>query len=192
MKRKITLPTTDFSIKFDGEKEKETIIEWLNECGFKQAKSSIESNLDYYIDVCSHTQKWWFVPPHARYSATISFQEFESTYYPVIEDREIVGYECPVDFDGWETKKGDVFVKFKNEAREGYTNYNTILPKEIVEQWKPIYKEKELTEEEKRLQGIDEFEVAYKDRFNINNIAEIFNVFNFAKENGWWITKQPL
>lgn len=54
--------------------------------------------------------------------------------------KEIIGYKAPMDlFDG-NVKKGNIFTK------NGTINYkcnNLLLPKEIVEQWEPVYKSEE-------------------------------------------------
>ena len=68
------------------------------------------------------------------------------------EDKEIVGYKCPMDLFAGAIRIGAIFKRLDFDD----TLYNSPdlrnvwhhLPKEIVETWKPIYKDKEKTQRE--------------------------------------------
>lgn len=62
-----------------------------------------------------------------------------------IEEKEIIGYEAPMDlFDG-KVKKGDIFKLFQTQyrAKSNGEFVGGFLPKEIVETWAPVYKEED-------------------------------------------------
>ena len=68
------------------------------------------------------------------------------------EDKEIIGYKCPMDLFAGAIRIGAIFKRLDFDD----TLYNSPdlrnvwhhLPKEIVETWKPIYKDKEKTQRE--------------------------------------------
>jgi hypothetical protein len=54
-------------------------------------------------------------------------------------DKEIIGYECPIDLYNGHVKKGTIYVKtWDDYCPQGIISYWHLLPKEIVEQWKLI------------------------------------------------------
>lgn len=72
----------------------------------------------------------------------ITLSEFKQMFEP-----EIIGYECPMDLYGGAILKGDILVPVLCKdwyvckiRSNGYS-----VPKEIVETWKPIYKESSKT-----------------------------------------------
>jgi hypothetical protein len=74
----------------------------------------------------------------------ITFEQFEK-YVLMKEEKEIIGYLTPSNLWGSEIPKGSVYIKDKNspgnycwqdDLHAGYR-----IPSEIVETWKPVYKE---------------------------------------------------
>ena len=63
-------------------------------------------------------------------------------------NKKIIGYKCPIDLFGGTTKRGEVFKKGNDfyywTANTGQTQYSKHLPKEIVEEWEPVYEEEKL------------------------------------------------
>ena len=60
--------------------------------------------------------------------------------YQHMKEKEIIGYLAPFDLFGGKVKKGDVLNQ-KNLSYSKDGDYTYYLPKEIVEQWEPVYKE---------------------------------------------------
>ena len=56
--------------------------------------------------------------------------------------RKIIGYKQPFDMEYFETKKGDIWIKSLTNSYKHLQDFDgTYLPKEIVEQWEPVYEE---------------------------------------------------
>jgi hypothetical protein len=67
-----------------------------------------------------------------------------------MENRKIIGYKTPYDLFNGKVKKGDIATTWEvpfgggilyNFKVEGDNMYSPPLPKEIVEQWEPVYEE---------------------------------------------------
>ena len=80
---------------------------------------------------------------HSPNKKEISPEEFEERLNNTIkamkkEDKEIIGYKAPQDFYNGLVKKGDI-VKY-GSVEASYASNGRSFPKEIVEQWEPVYK----------------------------------------------------
>jgi len=68
-------------------------------------------------------------------------------------DKEIIGYEAPMDLFGGVVKKGTLYTPHDttnpsvgwspNDYVDGYIRCNLVVPEELVKQWNPVYKVKE-------------------------------------------------
>jgi len=68
----------------------------------------------------------------------ITFDQFKEMF-----EGEIIGYECPMDLYGGEIKKGTIYRNIHNVAwyipDDNANGFH--IPTEIVETWKPVYKQ---------------------------------------------------
>ena len=73
----------------------------------------------------------------------ITFDQFKEMF-----EGEIIGYECPMDLYKGEIKAGSIFKAGKIKAQDYWYYYKSetseisrAVPAEIVETWKPVYKQ---------------------------------------------------
>jgi hypothetical protein len=70
----------------------------------------------------------------------ITFDQFKEMF-----EGEIVGYECPMDLWGQHVRKGEVFILVDTNSLYYYPTKLrkdwACIPREIVETWKPVFKQ---------------------------------------------------
>ena len=102
------------------------------------------------------------------------------------EDKEIIGYKCPMDLFAGAIRIGAIFKRLDFDD----TLYNSPdlrnvwhhLPKEIVETWKPIYKDKEKTQRE-----LDNEEIL---RIEVEIMKSDKTISEYLIEGGYFIGKR--
>ena len=71
----------------------------------------------------------------------ITFDQFKEMF-----EGEIIGYECPMDLWGQRVRKGEVFILVDTNNLYYYPtklrkDQRACIPREIVETWKPVFKQ---------------------------------------------------
>jgi len=133
--KKEEFPTDDFCVT--NNRNNKEVVEYLVNKGFK--RNGFFGNSSAYYGVKNNQIDASFNPNSFKTSYTLQqLKELDN-----MKERKIIGYKCPMDlFDG-KVKVGDIYVKIKTTyGLKDNSSTAFELPKEIVEQWSPVYEQK--------------------------------------------------
>lgn len=123
--------------------------EWLNSVKYFDDVESDVHLSDCYIHYEPYPEKKWVgldILKEGHELITIEqwreAVKLEVNYGWKIEPTgELEGYEAPYDIPFWDLKEGDIFIEHGKEL-DFYSN-GSVIPKQVVRSWKPVYKAKE-------------------------------------------------
>ena len=155
------------------EKNTDIINAWKQKSNYKDEAKKYEY-VSYDGCGCSSLALKWHIE--------ISFDQFQQHILNKNNmQKEIIGYLCPQDLFNGCIKAGSLYVKAKGNAANGAYIYNndstSSIPKEIVEQWKPVYTQDELK--------VGDWVITTQEDFNMYNKyskGELFKVTKVSNE----------